>query len=313
MKMTAEQGPHPDQSVSCRLFVILARQAPRAIILRRGPSKWVQLILWHTDDDRFDYGQWFHGRIYQYTCDLSPDASLFIYFAAKFNAHTLRDRDYTFSWTAISKPPYLTALALWPKGDIWDGGGMFLDRRTVLLNHDSAHTTAHPAHRPQGLKIVLRSESHDQQSGGEAGSPLPSACAERLKRDGWELVEEGVWPSFREARQRQWQAQIPATWQKVHPSGRYTLQWMLHAYDLDHLSSMDVSEYVIEDQVGKTRVPINGATWAEWDQRGRLVFARDGQLYVTGADMLGSKPVMLADFNGQRPYQLVAPEWARRW
>src|SRR5689334_17597784 len=109
----------------CRLFMILARRAPRAVIFRRGPSDWFQLILWHTDADEIEYGQWFHGRIYVRRSDLSPDGSLLIYFARKITGRTLADRAYTYAWTAISRPPYYTALALWPKGDCWHGGGLF--------------------------------------------------------------------------------------------------------------------------------------------------------------------------------------------
>ncbi len=41
-----QRQPH-----SCALEVLLARDASRGVILRRGPTKWVQLILWHTDSD----------------------------------------------------------------------------------------------------------------------------------------------------------------------------------------------------------------------------------------------------------------------
>lgn len=37
----------------CRLFVILARSTPAGVILRRGPTEWVQLIRWDTSDDSF--------------------------------------------------------------------------------------------------------------------------------------------------------------------------------------------------------------------------------------------------------------------
>ena len=113
---------------TCRLSVLLARNAPVAIVLRRGPTKWVQLVKWQTDCDRFETGQWFKGRVYDRRSDLSPDGSLFIYFANKINARTVGDSAYTYAWTAISHPPYFTALALWPKGDCWHGGGLFLGR-----------------------------------------------------------------------------------------------------------------------------------------------------------------------------------------
>src|SRR5690349_2052072 len=73
--------------VPARLFAILARNAPKGVILRRGPSKWVELILWDTANDTFERGQWFKGRIYERGCDLSPNGSYFLYFGSK---HHLR-------------------------------------------------------------------------------------------------------------------------------------------------------------------------------------------------------------------------------
>ena len=298
------RGPSP---LPCRLFAILAREAPRAVILRRGPSKWVQAILWHTDDDTFEYGQWFHGRIYERECDLSPDGALFLYFASKITARTLRDLKYTYAWTAISKPPYLTALALWPKGDIWGGGGLFRDRRTITLNHDPDHMAPHPAHRPRRLKIL-------PWPGAEGDWPRGSVYSERLKRDEWQLVKKGAWPPFpMSSRRRQWVAERPTIWQKAHPSGRYRLRWILRAHEFDRLGGAEVSDYEIEEVASRMRVPVVGATWTEWDQRGRLIFARDGQLHATSAAEPGGAAAMLADFNDQRPYELPAPDWARTW
>ena len=47
--------------IPCKLAVFVARQAPVGLILRRGPTRWFQLILWDTKKDRFQRGQWFHG------------------------------------------------------------------------------------------------------------------------------------------------------------------------------------------------------------------------------------------------------------
>jgi hypothetical protein len=62
----------------CRLFVYLARDAPAGLVLRRGPSAWTRLSLWHTDSDTFLHGQWFRGRIYERRSDLSADGSLWV-------------------------------------------------------------------------------------------------------------------------------------------------------------------------------------------------------------------------------------------
>lgn len=113
------------------IYVLMARDAPRAVIFRRGPTRQVLLLSWNLETDEIEEGQWLKGRIYERRCHLSPDGKLLIYFAAKYKLPLA-------SWTAISKPPYLTALALWPKGDGWGGGGLFETRRRIALNHRPA-------------------------------------------------------------------------------------------------------------------------------------------------------------------------------
>src|ERR1051326_4118316 len=122
--------------VPCRLAVLLARDVPRAVILRRGPTRRVQLLLWHTDTDMFEAGQWFYGRIYEQACDLSPDGSLFLYVAQKAKTPEREESRTTHKWTALSRPPYFTALALWPSGNTGQGGGIFLSDRSLWLNYD---------------------------------------------------------------------------------------------------------------------------------------------------------------------------------
>ena len=173
-----EKGPVP-----ARIFFILARNSPTAVVFRRGPSKWVQVLKWDTDTDTFEAGQWFHGKIYERRSDLSPDGSMLVYFAQKIEGRTLRDKEYTYAWTAVSRPPYITALALWPKGDCWHGGGLFQDNNTVILNHKPDVAKPHPNHVPHGLQVILKNHVHGEDD------PLYS---ERLQRDGWDLKQEWV-------------------------------------------------------------------------------------------------------------------------
>ena len=85
-----------------------------------------------------------------------------IYFAQKITGRSKKDTEYTWAWTAISRPPFLTALALWPKGDCWHGGGSFKNSTIVLLNHKPNVARAHPKHKPHGLLVI----------------PNPTACGE---------------------------------------------------------------------------------------------------------------------------------------
>lgn len=95
---------------TARLYAIWARKAPIGVIFRRGPSKQVQMLKWDIENDELIPGQWFKGRVYERRCDLSPNGQYLIYFAANYKP------PYG-TWTAISHPPFFTALALWPKGD----------------------------------------------------------------------------------------------------------------------------------------------------------------------------------------------------
>lgn len=70
--------------IPARLHVILAREAPTALIFRRGPSGKVASIGWNLEKDTFSLGQWLSGRIYEYRCDLSPNGKYLIYFAANW-------------------------------------------------------------------------------------------------------------------------------------------------------------------------------------------------------------------------------------
>jgi len=129
--------------------VIPARDVPIAAVLRRGPSRWYQLIRWDMDTDAFDDGAWFKGRIYEDRCDLSPDGELFVYFC-----HGGRTRPgYKDSWTAVSRLPWLSALALWPSGTTYGGGGRFVDDRKLVLRNGT-YDAPHPDHLPHGLELV---------------------------------------------------------------------------------------------------------------------------------------------------------------
>jgi hypothetical protein len=136
-----------------RLFVIPARDTEVAVILRRGPSRWYHLILWDTRHDNFQHGAWFKGRIYEEKCDLSPDGQLFVYFV---HQGSRGGTEFTHAYTALSRPPWLYALMLWPQGTTYGGGGRFFGNRQLCLRgvwHDSKRSL-HPDYVLRGIELV---------------------------------------------------------------------------------------------------------------------------------------------------------------
>ena len=112
------------------LHFFFATESTRAVILRRGPSKLFRMLLWHRKTDHFEDGQWLKHKVYPERCDLSPDGRHFLFFAldGKWG------NEARGSYTAISRPPWFTALVLHPQGDTWGGGGVFLTNTTYAVD-----------------------------------------------------------------------------------------------------------------------------------------------------------------------------------
>jgi hypothetical protein len=289
---------------SVRLYAILARKSPQAVIFRRGPSDRVLLIRWNTDDDTFENGQWLHGRIYERRCDLSPDGHLLLYFAANWR------KPYR-SWTTISRPPFLKALALWPKGDGWGGGGHFESRTRIALNHRAGEMTlAEGFSVPRWLKI----RPFGERPGWGEDDPVWSI---RLERDGWALVSvpTGTKDDYGA---KVWLEYSPALiWRRPNPAypKRYSLDmaitgikersgpWYLTEHSVIHENGQ-------LDKLGRT-------DWADWSHSGDLLFAMDGCIYRVSckrgalADLEGA--IKIADFRKLAYEPKKAPDDATRW
>lgn len=286
--------------MSCRLFALLAKDAPRAVILRRGPTRRVQLLLWHTDTDIIEEGQWFYGHIYEWGCDLSPDGTLFLYLAQKAKTRERRMSQTTHKWTALSHPPYFTALALWPSGDNWDGGGMFLSQdalwlcyeRRNLKNRVSKHLSIEASFRPERFQ-------------------------ERSIRNGWEIVQQGQFTSERlpddvpdPAFRARAVTQQPAIQRKARPDRRY---WLVEEFYREPDFSFESLTSLVDASTGEQQL-IEETTWIDWDQRGRLVFARAGKLFASLDSEAHPLQVQeIADLNGNVPTVHIAPYRTKKW
>lgn len=295
-----------DLKSQVRLYCLLAREAPVAVVFRRGPSKQVLLLQWQTDSDTFHEGQWFKGRIYERRCDLSPSGEQLIYFAANY-------KQPYFSWTAVSKPPFLTALALWPKGDAWGGGGLFEDENTILLNH-----------RPGEMKLAknfslpesVRVKPLGEGSGWGEDNPI---MAVRLNRDGWCLLHHGeaiehtigasVWMEFNPAE----------LWSKphAHSSRRYELQ--MHIQGLHQRNGpWYIIEHLVNDKKTGSTIKLGQTDWADWCHSGDLLYAKEGKLFRLRfsedgklEDLSGAK--LLIDLTDRTFKEVAAPSEAKEW
>jgi hypothetical protein len=170
---TAAAGVEPpgQEQFRTRTSVLFASHAPKAVVLRRGPKTHWHLLLWDLKTDAFTPGQWMKGLVV--LSDLSPSGDKLIYWAAQYHdaapwkrrlaqqpyeplsvgparpkrpsgkvARYMRGaaegrpiaRPMSGTWTAISTPPFFTALAIWPAFGHWTGGGVFHGENELGLN-----------------------------------------------------------------------------------------------------------------------------------------------------------------------------------
>ncbi len=271
----------------------MAREAPVCVLFRRGPSKWTQLVKWRTDSDSFDMGHWFKGRIYEHRSDLSPNGRFLIYFASKINKRTIQDTDgYTYAWTAISAPPQYKALMLWPKGDCWHGGGLFKSNSDVWLNHRPDSALPHPKHVSSMFKVMPNPEASGEDE------PIHSM---RLTQTGWICTQHG---KFKMAGWSGWQTEQTEIWEKEGRAGK-RLRRELLKIDFESYGGPYVERYTLITKNG-TPITIADATWAELDQKGKLVFARFGKIFRGRLDKGGIEELTLIDLNGNEPPKKVA-------
>jgi hypothetical protein len=231
-------------------------------------------------------GQWLRARIYERRCDLSPDGRYLIYFAMNGRWKSSTGG----SWTAVSRAPYLKAIAMFGKGDGWHGGGLFTGKRSYWLNDGAGH---HPMKSSSELARDLKFRA-EPNFGGEC----PGVYYHRLQRDGWTMGEY-----------RQGSGMQESTIFDRSMGGGWILRRIAHA---QIGAPPGKGCYWDEHQLVRTASKRSEAhpdwEWADLD-RGSVVFASGGRLYrarpsrATGLQ----KPALLHDFNGMEFEALAAP------
>jgi hypothetical protein len=285
------------QQSAVRLFCLIAREAPVGVVFRRGPTKLVQLLRWNLADDTFVAGQWFKGRIYERRCDLSPSGRLLVYFAAS-------QRPPYRSWTAISRPPYLTALALWPKGDAWGGGGLLPSDNTLEINHRDDELQLAP-------DMQLPDELNVTQFGTKPGWGEDDPIFEsRLQRDGWKLTAQGNLKENSFDSKIWYTAESPRVWEKGLANVSHSL-----VMELQGIKEKGGPWYVLRFKLreGSDCVDLGRCDWADLLTGGAVLFARDGQLFRVSDPASVANTSPLIDLRPNKFEQVIAPAEAQRW
>lgn len=251
------------------VYVLPARDADTALVFRRGPSSWWHLLEWRLDPPSLTPGAWFYGTLYARRCDVSPDGTLLGYFALKS-----APQDWPATYFAVSKVPWLNALAAWKTCGTWTWGCQFAPDRSLDI-HASVEDA--PFHGDYPYPVALRDMRSD-----------------------W--AEREVWNELK----RGWARDSDSILRRQCPTGGGVSLVMIHrgeGWRPDYLLDRD-----------GLLTPLPDAVWCDWDRRGRLLQGtRRRNLVITDCSGRQPRDVWRAALGGMRPHPAAAPEWAGNW
>jgi hypothetical protein len=272
-----------------RIFGIPATRAPVVAVLARGPSRWMRLGRWDTEHDVYEHGAWLAGTIYPQRCDLSPDGRWFAYFALKPSSR------WEAGWTyvAVSRLPWFTALAAWGTDGTWTRGVRFVDDRERWI-----------AEPDEGDASPLRARY---------GLEVRRAATFSVERDrGWTETEDtppraddDAWDEKRARRVTMHKPSPVDEGVRLLVGGRFAAFRDIRNYDPEVWYALERGERLdtLED-----------VQWAEWDARGRLLVATtNGRLQVRAGGYRTDAVAWERDLSADAPDPQPPPPEARRW
>ena len=284
------RGTRTDSSVWLpRVFCVPDPESRVAAVIHKMPGKWWRLGRWDFATGAYEEGAWFNGRLYPQRCDLSPGGRWFSYLAAKYGSRWPAGETYN----AVSRLPWLKALAAWQEYGTWSRG---------------QHFGPDPAAWPAGAPAVGDVSILDSV-GGIVKTNAAQFAVER--RRGW--VESASTPP-RDPEDR-WDQRRDMVMEKPSPDPECAAVLSVRSQfaalrSCPTSSPPDPAAYRLT-QCGQTAV-LTGVQWADWTFDGRLAV-------VTGSGLL-----QILDGRGQQvlretrprdggPRPVPAPAWASEW
>jgi hypothetical protein len=284
-----------------RVFGIGATAADVVAVLRRGPSGWSHVGRWDIAARRYEPGSWLHGTLYPQRCDLSADGRYLCYFVLKGDSTWELGATYV----AVSRLPWLTALAAWRTPGTWTGGAHFVaDAGRCDLGPPDAGETS-------GLR-------------GRYGLAMTEAASYPVeRRRGWRETPDtparavtDVWDEKRSNEVRMTRPQPePAGGRAPWPGG--TRPWLVvsggYAAHRSRPEHYDAPRYeLVDGSAGSVLEHLDEVQWADWAGGGELLTATtDGRLQIR--DRATLQVAWEHDLAPMRPETGMPPAEARHW
>jgi len=245
-----------------RIFCIPALRAPVVAVIRRGPSQWMHVSRWDLDGPSYEPGAWLRATIYPQRCDLSPDGRWLVYFVLKPSAEWGPGPAYI----AISRLPWLTALAAWGIGSTWTRGMQFLEDPSAWQVDEPDEGDLAAVRDRFGLRMT-RADSFavERRRGWTETTDTPPRAPDDAwdERRGDRIVMDKVRPGSNGS-------------ERLTVRGTYAAIRELHGIRTD--VRYDVHR-------GDRSILLEDVQWSDWDPRGRLLVATgEGRLQIREFD-----------------------------
>lgn len=274
--------------VFVKLYAIAALDAPVVAVFRRARKRTI-LYRWDLARGKLEVGAAIDGKIYPRRCDISPDGELLYYFAFMQTSEEFLGGTSTFS--AVSKLPWLYALAAWREDGTWTRGCHFVGAvpGTADLG-EPGHGDDVPLRRKYSLV-----RNRPLQYGVELrrGWVEHEDCPPRGPNDAWDEARKVVL-------------------MKSRPQGKGRLVLSDRGYQPEMGVDGRAPAYKLE--LPHRTVELADVTWADWDPTGRLLTATaDGRLQILDAASAELRVIHEHSVAELEPIRAPAPAWAQRW
>jgi hypothetical protein len=278
----------------CRLYVLVATHAPVALILRRGPSTWWHLIKWDLERLTLEPGAWLKGTLYPRRSDISPDGQLFGYFALRSSPPPWD------TYFAVSKVPWLTALAAWHTHGTWTGGCQFYrDGRLAIAG--AMDIQPFYGHYPKAAVGGMDTDwvHHNLQNEYKRGWQAMPDDPHDLRQM---YLPDTATPAF-----------LMRRYQPGRQSGVLILAHAGVDFSRPGIEGVQV-HYLREERDSGKITPLPETAWADWDQQGRLLMAtRDGTVSISEVSGDAWVQTWSANLRDLVPAPTQASAWAQKW
>ena len=268
-----------DSKASCRLHVLLAKNADIGIVFRRGPAAWWHILKWDLAKFTIESGAWLKGTLYPTRSAVSHDGKVIAYFARHGSWDT---------YLALSKPPWLKALCAWKTVGTWTTGVHF---------------------ESDGTLCAFGALCEDQPFNGSCPFPFKfgSTDANWNRAQEFQLIMNGWQPKASDVSVENFNPG-PNELIELSKCSPRDPKLVLNKYSefgscLYSMTYSDNKEILFFD-----------AVWADFDRKGRLVIASAaGELKICEINDSNLTTVFSSDLNSLQPTPVQAPEWAKNW